>query len=236
MDGMEMGGRCKTQLEPMSMNDQGRSVPIRTLMRALNINACGWPCCETPRNRRCAYCVHFLFFTSCLDSPRCDSVIHLTRLFSHFSHMFVLTTFKHYTVLVKQTSQFNETKHHISIVRGNHATTCVSIQLIGSSKKNLQQKPLSSNLFHQKQLSSKTIFIKNQFHQRPLPVRGSLCESVAGRRPATPSHKHGLCPPLDPQQAFLLNIAGPAMFNRKAGWNPKGGCLGFRFYVLGFRV
>ena len=35
-----------------------------------------------------------------------------------------------------------------------------------------------------------------------------LCEGVAGRRPATPSHKHGLCPPLGSQPAFLLNIAG----------------------------
>ena len=27
-----------------------------------------------------------------------------------------------------------------------------------------------------------------------------LCEGVAGQRPATPSHKHGLCPPFDFQQ------------------------------------
>ena len=74
----------------------------------------------------------------------------------------------------------------------------------------------------------KKIFIKIHFHQKPLSskchfhqallVRGThhpsknnivvLCESVAGRRPATPSHKHGLCPPLGSQLAFLLNIAG----------------------------
>ena len=29
-----------------------------------------------------------------------------------------------------------------------------------------------------------------------------LCEGVAGRRPATPSHKHGLCPRFGFQQAF----------------------------------
>ena len=67
---------------------------------------------------------------------------------------------------------------------------------------------------HQKPFSSKTNFIKNQFKQHS-PY---LCESVAGRRPTTPSHKHGLCPPLGSQLVFLLNIAGrrPAMFNRKA--------------------
>ena len=44
-------------------------------------------------------------------------------------------------------------------------------------------------------------------------------ESVAGRRPATPSHKHGSCPSLGFQPPFLLNIAcrWPAMFSRKAG-------------------
>ena len=40
-----------------------------------------------------------------------------------------------------------------------------------------------------------------------------LCEGVASRR-ATLSHKHGLCPPFDFQQAFMWNIAGrrPTMF------------------------
>ena len=80
-------------------------------------------------------------------------------------------------------------------------------------KKIFIKKPLSSkNHFHQKTtfikkpLSPKTTFIretnfiKNQIHQRPPPPEQKqyspcLCESVAGRRPATPSHKHGLCPP-----------------------------------------
>ena len=114
-----------------------------------------------------------------------------------------------------------------------------------SSKTNFIKKPLSSKChFHQKPLSSETTFIKNQFHQRPLSSKTNfiknqfhqstscqrdpppeqkqhipcLCESVAGRRPVTPSHKHGLCPPLGSQLAFLLNIAGRrlAMFSRKA--------------------
>ena len=40
-----------------------------------------------------------------------------------------------------------------------------------------------------------------------------------GRRPATLSQEHGLCPPLGFLPPFLLNIAGrrPAMFSRKAG-------------------
>ena len=38
------------------MNDQGRSVTMRALMRALSGSACGCPCCEAPRNRRCAVC------------------------------------------------------------------------------------------------------------------------------------------------------------------------------------
>ena len=78
------------------------------------------------------------------------------------------------------------------------------------------QKPFSSktnfikNQFHQRPLSSKTIFIKNQFHQKPISSEHFLSEG--------PSHKHGLCPPLGSQLAFLLNIAGrrPAMFSRKA--------------------
>ena len=84
-----------------------------------------------------------------------------------------------------------------------------------SSKTTFIKKPLSSkNQFHQKPLSSKSTFIKNHFHQKPLSskttfirnhfppeqkqYRPCLCEGVAGRRPATPSHKHGLCPLLDP--------------------------------------
>ena len=82
-------------------------------------------------------------------------------------------------------------------------------------KNHFHQKPLSSktifikNQFHQKPISSETtfiknhFFIKNQFHQStscqrdPPPEQKQyspcLCESVAGRRLATPSHKHGLC-------------------------------------------
>ena len=71
-------------------------------------------------------------------------------------------------------------------------------------------------------------------------VESTSCQrGVAGRRPAMPSHKHGLCPLLG-VSAALLNIAGrrPAMFSRKARWGSKGGCLGFRslgFRSLGFR-
>ena len=77
-------------------------------------------------------------------------------------------------------------------------------------KNHFHQKTISlktsfiTNNFHQKPFSSKTNFIKNQFHQRPLLIRGThnpsensivrVCVKVAGRRPATPSHKHGLCP------------------------------------------
>ncbi len=44
-----------------------------------------------------------------------------------------------------------------------------------------------------------------------------LCECVAGRRPATHSHKHGLCPLFGFQQAFMWSIAGrrPAMLHMK---------------------
>ena len=57
-----------------------------------------------------------------------------------------------------------------------------------------------------------------------------LWEGVAGRRPATPSHRHGLCPPFGFQPAFHPNIASRrlAMFGWKAGWKSKGGGLGFR--------
>ena len=104
-----------------------------------------------------------------------------------------------------------------------------------SSKTNFIKKPLSSkNHFHQKPVSSKTTSIKNQFHQKPFSsetifIRKNetkgwdsqyspcLCEGVAGRRPATPSHKHGSCPPFGFQQAFMWSIAGrrPAMLHMK---------------------
>ena len=47
---------ARLSLSQMSMNDQGRSVTMRALMRALSGSACGCPCCEAPRNRRCAVC------------------------------------------------------------------------------------------------------------------------------------------------------------------------------------
>ena len=127
-----------------------------------------------------------------------------------------------------------------------------------SSKTNFIKKPISSKnhfssktTFIKNQFHQKTTFIKNHFHQKPissktnfiraLPVRGThhpsknnkvrvFLEGVAGRRPATPSHKHGLCPPLGSQLAFFLNIAGRrlAMFSKKARWGSKSGCLGFR--------
>ena len=125
-------------------------------------------------------------------------------------------------------------------------------------KNHLHQKPLTSkttyiknhshqttfikNHFHQKPLSSKTNFIKNQFHQKPIssehflsegPTTRAktiqcLCESVAARRPSTPSHKHGLCPPLGSQLAFLLNRQCSA---ERPAEGPKVGV-----HVLGFRV
>ena len=36
--------------------------------------------------------------------------------------------------------------------------------------------------------------------------RPCLCEGVAGRRPATPSHKHGIGPPLGSQQKGRLRV------------------------------
>ena len=102
-------------------------------------------------------------------------------------------------------------------------------------KNHFHQKPISSKTnfirdhFHQKPFSSKTNFIKNQFHQRPLPVRGThhpsknnivrVCVKASRAEGPRRLHtKHGLCPPLGSQPAFLLNIAGrrPAMFSRKA--------------------
>ena len=93
-----------------------------------------------------------------------------------------------------------------------------------SSKNHLHQKTtfIKKIHFHQKPNSSKTNFIKNQFHQKPISSETTscqrdpppeqkqyspcLCESVAGRRPATPSHKHGLCPPLGFQQKGPLRV------------------------------
>ena len=87
------------------MNDQGRSVTIRALMRALSGSACGCPCCEAPRNRRCAVCAchprrHWCSHAGL--SPTCI-IFHFMSRFSllynsfnslcsrsHFSHMFSL--------------------------------------------------------------------------------------------------------------------------------------------------
>ena len=48
-----------------------------------------------------------------------------------------------------------------------------------------------------------------------------LCEGVAGRRPATPAHKHGLCPPFGFQQAFMWSKHR----RQKAGDAPHEGLL-----------
>ena len=86
-------------------------------------------------------------------------------------------------------------------------------------KDHFHQRPLSSKTtFHQKPFSSETIFIrKNETKGWDSQYSPCLCEGVAGRRPATPSHKHGLCPLFGFQQAFMWNIAGrrPAMLHMK---------------------
>ena len=109
--------------------------------------------------------------------------------------------------------------------------------------------------FHQKPLSSKTNFIKNQFHQKPifiraLPVRGThhpsrnnivrVCvkasRAFAGLRPATPSHKHGLCPGFRVQG---LGLQGSGF--RSPGFKVQVfrvwglGLWGLGFRSLGFR-
>ena len=59
-----------------------------------------------------------------------------------------------------------------------------------------------------------------------------FCEGVAGRRPATPSHKHGLCPP------FVSTGLHVEHRRPKAGNAPHEGLLkskGGGFGVLGFR-
>ena len=92
------------------MNDQGRSVTMRALMRALSGSACGCPCCETPRNRRCAVCAcHPRRWCSHSGlSPTC-LILHFMSRFSllynsfnslfsrsHFSHMFFTVFSRHF--------------------------------------------------------------------------------------------------------------------------------------------
>ena len=63
-------------------------------------------------------------------------------------------------------------------------------------KNHFHQKPLSSkNHFHQEPFSSETIFVRTNETKGDSQYSPCLCESVAGRRPATPSHKHGSGPP-----------------------------------------
>ena len=52
-------------------------------------------------------------------------------------------------------------------------------------------------------------------------------EGVAGRRPATPSEEHGLCPPVGFQLPFLLNCRPQAgNVQQKGRWRSKGGVQG----------
>ena len=125
----------------------------------------------------------------------------------------------------------------LTFIKNHFHSKCHFHQKPLSSKTTFMQKPFSSktifikNQFHQRPLSSKTIFIKNQFHQKPISS-----EHLPDQRDPPPgprrlhtntayAHLWGL------RLAFLLNIAGrrPAMFNRKARWGSKCGCLGFRF-------
>ena len=87
------------------------------------------------------------------------------------------------------------------------------------------KKPLSSKANFIKDLSHQKHFHQNHSHQKPLSSQIPLkrdrtkhawvpkttspcfCESVAGRRPATLSQKHGLCPLFGFQQAFMWSIA-----------------------------
>ena len=78
---------------------------MRALMRALSGSACGCPCCEAPRNRRCAVCACHPRRHLCSHSglsPTCI-IFHFMSRFSllynsfnsifsrsHFSHMFSL--------------------------------------------------------------------------------------------------------------------------------------------------
>ena len=72
-----------------------------------------------------------------------------------------------------------------------------------------------------------------------------IVRSVAGRRPASPSHKHGSCPPLKFQRAFQLNIArrgrcsaGKPAEGPKVRSGSRSGVsgFGFRSSVVGFNV
>ena len=78
----------------------------------------------------------------------------------------------------------------------------------------------------------KTTFIKKNFHQKPIFLRDHseqkqhspcLCESVAGRRPATPSHKHGLCPPLGVSTGLSVEHEGQQCSVERPAEGPKLG-------------
>ena len=106
MDGQGDGVKgARLSLSQTSMNDQGRSVTMRALMRALSGSACGCPCCGASRNLRCAVCAchprrHWCSHSGL--SPTCIIFHFMSRfsllynafnsLFSrsHFSHMFSL--------------------------------------------------------------------------------------------------------------------------------------------------
>ena len=72
---------------------------------------------------------------------------------------------------------------------------------------------------------------------RPSEYSPCFCEGVAGRRPATPSHKHGLCPPFGFQRAFMWSIAGrtPAMLHMRSVEVERRGFGVLEFRGLGFR-
>ena len=106
MDGCGDGLKgARLSLSQASMNDQGRSVTMCALMRALSGSACGCPCCEAPRNRGCAVCAchpHRHWCSHSGLSPTCiifNSMSRFSLLYnafnslcsrSHYSHMFSL--------------------------------------------------------------------------------------------------------------------------------------------------
>ena len=112
--------------------------------------------------------------------------------------------------------------------------------------------------FIQNHLHPMTIFIQNQFHPKTFSSKTNLipkrfrcennskqddgvvakkqycpclCESVAGRRPATPSHNHGLCPPFGFQHegltissTFIQTRFHPMTLSSKNGFIQKITC------------
>ena len=120
---------------------------------------------------------------------------------------------------ISSTDTFIQTRFHPMTLSSNDTfiqNTFIQTQF---HPMNIHPRTFSSNEFLiQWHFHPMTFSTNNGFIQKNLmwdnQYSPCLCESVAGRRPATPSRKHGLCPLFGFQQAFMWSIGTSSHMER----------------------